>query len=129
MSPPIDPVNFFSPKRARLSLKNRVGRPPSKPKCEVDGVENTEEKMIIDREQDENISPNCDIAETMSPYISDNVINKNYKFSALGLPNCGNTCFINSIVQVLRYTPNFIEILHSLVVSQRELTQVSTSSL
>lgn len=130
MSPPIEPVNFLSPKRARLSLKHRTGRIPSKPKFEVDTVENRDEKMIIDREQDENISPNCNIPETMSsPYINDNIVNKNYKVSALGLPNCGNTCFINSIVQVLRYTPNFVDILHSLVVSQTLLTQVNIASL
>ena len=125
VSPPIDVMKFSSPKRARLSLKHRFGHPPSRPKFDV------EEHMVIDipPEQNENISPNCNISETkLSPYINDNVINKDCKISALGLPNCGNTCYINSIVQVLRYTPNFSATLHNLVTFQAQLAQVNLFS-
>lgn len=31
------------------------------------------------------------------------------------LPNCGNTCYLNSVLHVLRYTPNFMQYLHHLV--------------
>lgn len=113
---PFDTVKYCTPKRVRLSLKHHDVRSPPEPEPTDDSVcEEYRHMFVYDSEiQDENISPNC---------IRDEV-NRTHKVSFIGLPNCGNTCYLNSILQVLRFTPNFLSTLHSLATSQTKLTQV-----
>ncbi|KFM60124.1 putative ubiquitin carboxyl-terminal hydrolase 46, partial [Stegodyphus mimosarum] len=80
--------------------------------------------------QDENASPNCSVAMTdLKPAFIPSVVESSdiseIKVTPLGLPNCGNTCYVNSILQVLRYTPNFLNCLHSLLMARHYYKQRS----
>lgn len=124
------------PKRSRLSLR-RTTQFLHKP-CykEDDNYENknelpsqgTEDKSnveMIDLTQDENASPNCISSLESKPATSfDDVEESDIKVWTLGLPNCGNTCFVNSILQVLRYTPDFLNSLHSLLLVHHQLSKL-----
>lgn len=111
----LETVKYSTPKRVRLSLKHQLEHSPAEavdPCCSQ-----LQDDMLIDDngDQDENLSPNCSV-----------LVKKKDKVSLLGLPNCGNTCYLNSILQVLRFTPNFLKCLHLLVTSQMWLAQVSS---
>ncbi|CAL1268900.1 unnamed protein product [Larinioides sclopetarius] len=80
---------------------------------------------MIDLTHDENTSPNCiSSAELKSASSHDTEEENQVKVWTLGLPNCGNTCFVNSILQVLRFSPDFLNSLHSLLLVHHHLSKV-----
>ncbi|GFT06729.1 ubiquitin carboxyl-terminal hydrolase [Nephila pilipes] len=124
------------PKRSRLSLRRTtqfLNKPcykeddnyESKHELLSQGTEDKSNVEMIDLTQDENASPNCISSLESKPATSvDNVEESDIKVWTLGLPNCGNTCFINSILQVLRYTPDFLNSLHSLLLVHHQLSKL-----
>ncbi|GBM41817.1 hypothetical protein AVEN_122440-1 [Araneus ventricosus] len=80
---------------------------------------------MIDLTQDENTSPNCiSSVELKSASSHDTEEENQVKVWTLGLPNCGNTCFVNSILQVLRFSPDFLNSLHSLLLVHHHLSKL-----
>ncbi|GFY63909.1 ubiquitin carboxyl-terminal hydrolase [Trichonephila inaurata madagascariensis] len=125
------------PKRSRLSLR-RTTQFLHKPCYKEDDNNETKRELpsqetedksnveMIDLTQDENASPNCISSMESKPIISvDDAEESDIKVWTLGLPNCGNTCFVNSILQVLRYTPDFLNSLHSLLLAHHQLSKLA----
>ncbi|GIX78509.1 ubiquitin carboxyl-terminal hydrolase 46 [Caerostris extrusa] len=135
-------MNGPLPKRSRLSLRrttkySNAAHYKEDDSCDVKQLRNQEmsDKNVemIDLTQDENASPNCISSIEMKSEVKDDLDVKEeeeeeeeneIKVWTLGLPNCGNTCFINSILQVLRYTPDFINSLHSLLLAQHQVSRI-----
>lgn len=123
------------PKRFRLSLKQdklhfqeSVESPVYKkiPTAEfsIKSIEDLPTNNL--KVQNENISPNCRNFESqLSVFVNVEVVDYNEDVEAVGLPNIGNTCFANCIIQVLRYTPNFLNSIHSLISLHQWLSLVN----
>lgn len=132
---PPEKLGSPSPKRLRLSLKfNRQltqdcvytsGCCEPKHEPVSDCIDERDDYYEV---QDENASPNCSFTQSKySPEIlsESEQTDKTEQPSVMGLPNCGNTCYVNSILQVLRYTPKFINHINSIVSYQNFLTKVN----
>ncbi|XP_054710236.1 ubiquitin carboxyl-terminal hydrolase 1-like [Uloborus diversus] len=121
------------PKRSRLSLKRATLCPPrNNVKVEpasqsfdsgyaTECLENTLSSRTVPPEAVKTESN--EVPLTQNNAVSDNLLVSSNSF--LGLPNCGNTCFINSVLQVLRFTPNFLMSLHQLIEIGRQSEKLS----
>ncbi|KAF8763382.1 ubiquitin carboxyl-terminal hydrolase 1-like [Argiope bruennichi] len=131
------------PKRSRLSLR-RTTQLLHKPCYKEDDSTEAKNELqkqqrgsvdkssveMIDLTQDENTSPNCiSSLELKSASSHDTEEENQVKVWTLGLPNCGNTCFVNSILQVLRFTPDFLNSLHSLLLIHHHLSKICTEDV
>ncbi|KAG8191238.1 hypothetical protein JTE90_003251 [Oedothorax gibbosus] len=135
------------PKRSRLSLRRTtqfLNKPCYKEDDSLDTTKKTENLAVeprsiddlaniemIDLTRDEKLKPNCSSPkeeEKTEPVATDgDAEEEDVKVWTLGLPNCGNTCFVNSILQVLRYTPVFLNSLHSLLLAHHQIRKASTN--
>ncbi|XP_074653321.1 uncharacterized protein LOC141907542 [Tubulanus polymorphus] len=106
-------------KRSRLSLKssaaNKKNIKPKKETTDTVKTEITEETAKKENEEEQPINGDCsEKFDACADAYQESEVDKPKLAAVASLVNMGNTCFLNSVIQILRYTPRFVRGIHYL---------------